>query len=175
MECQYDALGHSEDGLAWRLSGPGVKTLTEDGYIAAGGERRATGKTNRLAEKWAESMSGQFEKLAAADPVFAELRNAMDLAVVAALIARENMLSRVELDLPLMVDAERLKLPAYHAAKTVPTQCSFVKLTSSWLVTASGGVQVDSWGVVENRQVAADLSSVRASSLKDAGNAWWWN
>ncbi len=40
-------------------------------------------KTDRLAQKWADMMTEQFEALAKAQPIFAEVRGCMDLSVVA--------------------------------------------------------------------------------------------
>ena len=39
-------------------------------------------------------MTDRYEALSKAEPVFAELRNCMDLAVVAALVARENLTAK---------------------------------------------------------------------------------
>jgi hypothetical protein len=175
MECNYQPLARSEDGLTWQLRGPGVKTLVEDGRLVDNGTRVATGKANPLAEKWAETMTDKFDALAQKEPAFRELRNLMDMSVVAALISKENLLERAGLELPLFVDATQLPTPEYNAPKTVPTQCSFVRLTSSWLVTASGGVQVDPWSVVEQSETLAELASIRSSALAGTGNQFWWN
>ena len=43
MACDYDSLAKSEDGLAWKLSGQGVKTMTEIDSIDGDG----TGIANR--------------------------------------------------------------------------------------------------------------------------------
>ncbi|MEM9660659.1 MAG: DUF1598 domain-containing protein, partial [Planctomycetota bacterium] len=51
----YDPIATTEDGLSWELRGPGVKCLTEDDYIEATGEKRRSGQTNPLAEKWAST------------------------------------------------------------------------------------------------------------------------
>jgi hypothetical protein len=175
MECNYQPLARSDDGLTWQLRGSGVKTLVEDGRLAADGTRVATGAGNALSEKWAETMTDNFDALAQREPAFRELRNLMDMSVVAALMAQEGMLEKVGLEMPLFYDAQRLPTSEFHTPKTIPTHCSFVRLTSSWLVTASGGVQIDSWSVVANSEVVTGLSQTRQAALRDGQSAIWWN
>lgn len=175
MECNYQPLGRSEDGLAWQLRGTGVKTLVEDGRLNESGVRVATGGSNPLAEKWAETMTEKFDSLAQKEPAFRELRNLMDMSVVAALINRENMLERAGLEIPLFSDETKLSLREHSAPKSVPTQCSFVRLTSAWLVTASGGVQVNPWSVVEHSQIDPSLNKSREVALGTPAGRWWWN
>ncbi len=175
MECNYLPLARSEDGLTWQLRGTGVKAMVEDGRIAADGQRVATGKANAMAEKWAETMTEKFDALAQKEPAFRELRNLMDMAVVAALISKESLLERSGLEIPLFVDATQLPTPVYNTPKTVPTQCSFVRLTGSMLVTASGGVQVDSWSVVEQTEIVNDLATTRSAALQSSAKQFWWN
>lgn len=175
MECNYLPLGRSEDGLTWQLRGTGVKTLVEDGRLDSEGNRVATKSTNKLAEEWAETMTEKFDSLSQNVPAFRELRNLMDMSVVAALIAKENMLERANLDVALWADESKLPVSEFHAPKTVPTQCSFVRLTSSWLVTASGGVQIDSWSVVAQSEVLPELNNLTRVAFKAPNQQWWWN
>ncbi len=174
MECNYLPLGRSDDGLTWQLRGTGVKTLVEDGRLDENGKRIATGN-DRLAEKWAETMTDKFDSLAQKEPAFRELRNLMDMSVVAALLAKENLLERSSLEIPLFTDESQLPTPGYNVPKSVPTQCSLVRLTSSWLVTASGGVQVDPWSVVEQSEVLAELNKTRSVAINAPNSQWWWN
>ena len=89
---KYEPLLKDEEGLAWQLRGSGVQALTEDGYVTASGEIvDRVGKEEPLAKKWVETMSARYEELSAAAPVFAELRGCMDLAVVAALLTKEDL------------------------------------------------------------------------------------
>jgi hypothetical protein len=175
MECNYLPLAASDDGLSWQLRGQGVKALTENGFIAAGGERQVAERKDALAEKWAKTMTDQFEALSDREPVFRELRNLMDLSVVAALITKENLLAKADLEISAITGSELVAVPQYNVPQSVPTQCSFVQLAGAWLVTASGGVQVDSWAVVDNRETV-DLSTPRAAALTGhSTDTWCWN
>lgn len=176
MECNYEPVAVSDDGHVWQLRGQGVKTLTDEQFFDKEGNRQAKGADNKLARHWAERMTEQFEQLSRDEPVFRELRNLMDLSVVAAIIARNEMAEQVKLDLPAIQGQQLVSTPSWNVPQKVPTQCSFVKLSRSWMVTASGGVEVDSWGVATRTETVAELGQVaqRAAPQPNA-QRWWWN
>jgi hypothetical protein len=174
MQCSYEPLRRSEDGLSWQLVGPGVKTLTEESALASSGQ--GDNEAHPIAEQWARTMTEKFPELAAKDPIFGELRNLMDLAVVAALIERHAMLDEVGLEIPVIQGNEgNVELPALNVPTSVPTQCSFVRIDDNWLVTASGGVEVDSWAVVEQTTVDDQLDTIHAQAVTGDTDAAWWN
>ncbi|MDA8563335.1 DUF1598 domain-containing protein [Mariniblastus sp.] len=174
MECNYQPLAKSDDGQVWQLRGQGVKTLCEETVVSRDGTERV--KPNRFASKWADLMTKNFDDLAAADSTFGELRNVMDLSVIAALMKQQQMTQAVSLEIPAILGlTEVATTPAWTVPKTVPTQCSFARLTRSWLVTASGGVSVDSWGVAEKFETDAKVGEVAKVALKRNSDRWWWN
>ena len=101
MACNYLPLGRSEDGLAFELRGQGVKVLTEDEVVTSGNVA-GTGKANPIAQKWADLMTEHYDELSLRESAFGELRNVMDLCVVAALIAKENLLQKAGCSLPTL-------------------------------------------------------------------------
>ena len=175
MECNYQPIAKSEDGLVWQIRGTGVKTLTQEEMFDENGKK--TGKKvkpNRFAKKWADAMTERFDELAAAEPAFQELRNIMDLSVVAAIIKSENLTDKVGLEIPGILGMSKVAVtPKYAVPKVVPTQCSFVKISNSWLISASGGIQLDSWGVASNTEVDSSINKV--AKLVDGSGSWWWN
>ena len=104
MACHYDPLAKSEDGLTWQIRGQGVKTMTEDDVIE-NGQVKGSGTANKFAQQWADTMTTKFNELAIADPVFGDLRNIMDMSVVAALMEKEGMLKRAGLKTILLPTA----------------------------------------------------------------------
>ena len=170
----YEPIAKSEDGLAYQIKGQGVKAMTEDDFVA-GGEVKATGKSNPLAQRWADLFTEKFDELCRADAAFGDLRNIMDQSVVAALIKNEGMLERAKCSLPLLTGQdERLTVTTWHAPKTVPTQSSFIQIGKDFVITASGGVQVESWQVAEKTEVSPAVGEARQKGGY-AGTKWWWN
>ncbi len=159
LECNYDAVSRSEDGQVWRISGPGAKALTQETYYDKEGkvvEGKAP-KKNKTAETWAEMMTKRYEELSDADPIFRELRNIMDMSVIAAIIAKENLLEKANLNAAEITQLNSsFTTPVWHNPDAVPSKCVFV----GNMVSVSGGIQVDSWAVAANQKVDASLANV---------------
>ncbi len=181
MACNYDALTHSDDKLAWRISGQGVKTLTETDLVAADGSVRSGGKADRFATKWAETMTAKYDELAQAQSVFGDLRNCFDMSIVATLIVQEQLAEIAGCDLSQLMgnatkDVERQQ---YSIPKAVEPQCSFIRGNSGWTVTASGGVDVNAFEIVQQQQLDPAVATVRQTAADaaaaSASATWWWN
>jgi hypothetical protein len=175
MACNYEPLLKSEDGLAWELRGPGVKVMSEEEVIE-GGKRKASGKSGGIAQQWADAMTEKYEEVSLKDPVFGELRNVMDLCVVSALIAREDMLQRVKLELPnIMSEKGGAPIQSFNAPKEVATQCSLTRSGNKFIINASGGVEINSWSVIEKFEESPDMGKLREKTSGNQGKAFWWN
>lgn len=177
MECNYEPVATTGDNLVWQIRGQGVRTLTEDSFYNEKGEAiDKAGKVNKFAKQWAGTMTERYDELSKAEPAFRDLRNVMDLAVVSAIMARENLLDKVGLEIPTITGKDSfVSIPTLNVPKTVPTQCSFVHLSRSWLITASGGVQVDSWGVAAKIEQDDAIAKSRQVALNKTADRWWWN
>ena len=114
--------------------------------------------------------------LAAKQPVFAELANCVDLAVVAALIHGRQLDKRAGLDLAPLLDETLLSLPTYEPATSVPTVATGAKQGNTWVLTASGGVTFQPWAFAANVQQRDGVAESRAESLAskpEAGGLSW--
>jgi len=175
LTTNYDALLKSEDGLAWEIRGQGVKAMTESSFFQANGAREKTAKVDPVAKRWADDMTKQYGALADAAPVFNELRNVMDMAVVVALIQKEDLAGKATFD------ASAFKSPTVPTSqlnppKTVPTQASFIKKASKTILSASGGVEIRPSQVLEKIEMSKSLAPVRLDAAPEATAwQWWWN
>jgi hypothetical protein len=169
----YEALHRDPAGLAWELRGQGVKCLTEQDMVTAGGQIEHTGKTEPIAQQWAETFTERFDELAREDSTFGQLRNLMDLAVVAALLHKENLISQAGLTMPRLMEEE--VLASYNAPRQVASQASFLKRRRGWLISTSGGVQMDPWYIADQVEVAEPLADTRSSAEQVSSETWWWN
>ena len=176
MACNYDAIGRAADGLSWQIRGQGVKTLTETEVVDGQGRREGTGRTSPLAQRWADAMTTHYDQLSAEDSIFGQLRNVMDLCVVAALLEKEQAYARTGCDLPVLRSAGGVPHERWYAAKQVATTCSVVKRGRDFIISASGGVQIGSWQVLDTTVEIPELADLRtaAQAQPTAGN-WWWN
>jgi hypothetical protein len=175
MEPHYEPLLKDADGLAWQLRGSGVRTLAEDGHPRSAGGGAKSGKEDGLPQKWAASMTSNFESLARAMPAFAELRNCMDVAVLAALLAKEDLPAKADCDLSLLLDERRVAVAEYPVPQTVDSRASLVRKGANWILSLSGGVQVDSWSVLQRVETSAELPTHRRAAITARRDRWWWD
>ena len=176
MECNYEPVAVNQDKTIWKISGQGVCAKTEEEVVQQDGTRTAKqGKPNKLAKKWADQMTKRYEDLSKTEPVFRELRNLMDLSVVAAIIAKERLMKKADISAPAITGTEMVSLPKWNVPQTVPTQCSFMHMSNSLVVTTSGGVTVNSWAVASNVVASSKLNGFQDKAMNGKSERWWWN
>jgi hypothetical protein len=172
---KYDALQTDGEGLAFELRGAGVQCMAEEDYFNESGKRQQRMKAGPAAQKWADTMTKNYEALSEKMTVFGDLRNCIDLAVVGALIAQEHLLEKANLKLQYLLDSKALALQTCNTPKHVPTQASTIKKGRDWVISASGGVALQPWYVTEKQKKSTELTPVRATVAKARNDRWWWN
>jgi hypothetical protein len=176
LEADYEPISRDPDELAWRINGRRMKCLTENDLFGADGTRKGKAAADAHAEKWCDLMTTHYDRLAAKQPVFAELVNCVDVAVVAALIHGRQLAGRAGLDLTPLLDAKTLALPSYSVPASVPTVAHGVKKGNRWVVSASGGVLFQPWGFAANTADSADVTTTRTAALAARpADGWWWD
>lgn len=175
MATNYDALLTDADGLAWELRGQGVKTMTEDALFAKDGERKLTGKANPIAKKWADTMTAKYDELSRREPIFGQLRNCMDLAVIGALIVKERLAEKAACDLSSLTDPMVSPVVILSAPKQVNSETSVREVGGDWITSTSGGVQIHSWGVADRKERSDALAPVRDKAARGKQTGWRWN
>jgi hypothetical protein len=175
MECNYQPMATDESRNVWQLRGQGVRALTENAFHNKDGQAVKANKENKFAAKWADRFTERFDEISETETVFGDLRNLMDLTVISAVIEREAMADKTGVDISTLL-SDDIRLESRPVPATLPTQCSFVNVaTKGYIVTASGGVQVDSWSVAQNSEVVAGVEKIAQVALSGRADRWWWN
>ncbi len=170
----YEAVQHSTDRTTWRLSGPGIKVQYADGFVRADGSIVESGEENVVAAKWSEQFNRQIPNLSSQYPVFADLRNCVDLSVVAALIWSRRLLDMADCELPILHDAPDFQPAVYATPKTVSSKASLLRRGRDVIVAVSGGVEIDAWKVADDATVDPSLDRAADRILSRTGDAWVW-
>ncbi len=171
----YDSMTRDADNTAWAFRGAGVKTLTEENYISRTGESIPAGKTSKLAEQWSDSFTENYDAVAKSYPALRELQNAMDLVTVATILSQHQLLQRVGLTLTALLDEGMLQPGEMPVPKTTEPQVSYAKTTRSWIVTASGGVEVRAWDLVRAADIDSQPAKAARQNLAHSATRWWWD
>jgi len=176
LEADYEPISRDPDELAWRINGRRMKCLTENDIVDAAGGRTAKAAPDTTAKKWCDLMTTNYDRLAGKQPIFGELVNCVDLAVVAALVHGRQLAGRAGLDLAPLLDAKALPLPSYDVPASVPTVAHGLKKGSRWVVSASGGVLFQPWSFAANTSDSADMAEIRTAALSARpADGWWWD
>jgi len=119
-------------------------------------------------------MTERYDQLALADPVFGQLRNCMDLAVVAALIVKEDLAAKAGASLPMLMDENGLETTKLPAPKQVESKATLARQRRNWMI-ACGGVEINPWAIVDKAQPSDRLATVRTEAAMDGQTERWWD
>lgn len=175
MVPDYQPMLRDGDGLSWELRGATVKVQTEETAFGQQGAQANTGRTSPVAQQWADNMTAHYAELSVKEPIFGELRNCMDLAIVSALLVKEGLPAKVGHNFDLLFDVGKLPIVALPAPTTTDSKATLARKGANWVISASGGVNLQPWAVVDKVETSDALAPVRAKSTAAADTAWWWN
>lgn len=178
----YKAVEATKERNAFALQGPGVKVLSENEMIDEQGGRIHTGKSDELNHQFAASFTKHFEALAEKYPIYAELRNIFDLALVTGLIQSEDLAGQVGWHRTHFGDPAQYQVAIQVAPTEVETVINHRVINGKHVVAGvSGGVTVDTSKFVQREAVATDdygtLKADHAGSQpkKLPVDGWWWD
>jgi hypothetical protein len=171
----------TDDRRAFQLVGQGVKVLSENELLTAQGQRVHTGRAEALNRQFASSFTANFAALAVKYPIYAELQNVFDLALVAALISAEDLPSQVGWHMTWFGDQEGYQVATAPPPAVVETVINHRVIRRRIILAgASGGVSVETSPFVTHSSIRiadeAQLAGQRARAARDLPRAnWWWD
>ena len=174
LEPKFDALLRDGEGLAFELRGSSVKAMTEEDHFTEG-KMQHTGKANPIAQKWADTMTAKYAELAVADPIFGQLQNCMELAVVGALIAKERLAEKAGHSMPTLLESPAVKPETFNAPTQVESKASVLHKRGGWVISASGGVSINSWGLADKVQPSDTVAPIRSKVADAKSDNWYRN
>ena len=117
----YEQLIANEEQTLFEFRGPGVKVLAETEMINKQGDRIHTGKAVGPTKTFARDFTEHFSKLAKIYPVYDELKNVFDLAIVANMIREFKLADRANWGFSYFVEGDgntAFKTAAFKPATT---------------------------------------------------------
>ena len=177
----YQCVRATEDNLAMQLVGDGVKLVGQDELVSSQGNRTSTGGTNRASQVFVESFTRKYSELAERSPVYAQLRNLIDLSIAAAFIQAQDYYAKAGWTMPVFGDENVYAVETQNAPQKVETAVTARFKGASWMTPIGGGVMVkpkealssenmlqDDEGKVAEVRQQIDLSTL-------AEGQWWWD
>ena len=177
----YSCARVAADNLGLELVGDGVKLVGEDQIVAKDGVRSVVGKGNKASDLFTTTFTRKYAELAARVPVFAEMRNCIDLAIAAAFIHEQDLYSKAEWTAATFNDESSLAVETLQTPTQVETVCTAIWKGNTLLTPVGGGVTIHPREALKSKNRLADedgkISEVRESvSLSDLpADRWWWD
>lgn len=170
----------SERGVI-ELRGQGVRLLGEDQMISEAGDLAArAGRLSRASQQFTTAFTKRYPEIAAASPVYAQLRNMIDLSLVAAFAQRESLYERAGASLPSLTNESVYAIETHSVARLAPCAINSVWKSSRLFTVAGGGVSIQPPRMLTEggRWSHADetLDDLLTEISEDRPVArWWWD
>ncbi len=176
----YDAFKQSQDGNAFQISGQRVQLMSQSEQVSASGKRSAATMQAQSIEKFAKQFTERYEDVAEVSPIFAELQNIIDLAILAALFEKEQLPQKVDWSMELFLDEARAPLAKGHSPSKVESVCNYRKAGRSIIGLVGGGVTISANRLLRQVEFIREGNRELEGSVRDSVppaelHTWWWD
>lgn len=176
----YECVRASEDGLAMELVGDGVKLVGEDEVVTAAGQRKVASRANKASQAFVTEFTKKYSALAGRSPVYAELRNLIDLAIAAAYIHQEDLYGKAKWPMELFGNEKAFAVERYNIPKTVETAVNAIWKGRRLMTPVGGGVTIHPALALQSDNLLSDqrgkVDKLRQQTkIKLAKGQWWWD
>jgi hypothetical protein len=177
----YQCVRVSDDALAMQLVGNGVKLVGESEVVGKDGQRNVAAKGNAASEAFVKAFTQVCPQLAERAPVYAQLRNCIDLAVAAAFIQHQDYYEAAHWNADTLRNENAYPVETLNPPMQVATAVNSLWKGNNLLTPVGGGVQMrptqalNSENVLndEDKAVAKARTEVDLSKLRP--DQWWWD
>ncbi len=169
------------DSLGLELVGDGVTLASENQVVGKSGNRASGRKVNKASELFCTAFTTKFAEIAARLPVFAEMRNVIDLSIAAAFINEQDFYAQADWRAETFNDERAVPVETYQTPLHVETVCTAVFKGNRLMTPVGGGVTIRPLDALRGSNLLADedgkITNVRESiDLKDLpADRWWWD
>ena len=180
----YECVKKTDDGHAMELVGDGVKLVDEAELVKSTGERLAggSGNVNRASQRFVKSFTSRYPEIAHAAPVYAQLRNVIDMLVCAAHIQKEGFYEKSGWNMDFLGSEENYPVETYRTPEKVASVVARVESAdgNQFGAPVSGGVLIQAENALDtNLAKASEKQKIEKTKeriqLDLAPGQWWWD
>jgi len=175
----YQCIRISEDDLAIELVGRGVKLCGADEVVLRDGRRLGANRPDHASKTFTETFTKNYAAIAAQNPVYAQLRNLIDLAVAAAYLQEHDAYGRSQWGAESFRNEEVYSIQRFLPPTEVETAIAAVWRGNRLLTPIGGGVTMQPRIALDATNVLMDdeglVSSARGEKLAVPQDRWWWD
>jgi uncharacterized protein DUF1598 len=177
----YERVKVSEDYHAAQFVGNGVKLVGENEVVNPDGSRLQSKRQSRASFKFTQSFTKNYQQLAQRAPVYAQLRNCIDLLIAAAYVQKYDLYSKADLDLGALGDESQYPVETYNAPKQVASAVNSMWKGNRLMTPIGGGVEIRPGLALDSSNLSTDYEgtlqeSYEANDLSTLStDKWWWD
>lgn len=177
----YDCVRVSDDELAMALEGEGVQLLNEDQLVQADGGRAISATNDHASQAFVSTFTAKYADLAAKEPVYAQLRNLIDLSIAAAFIQQRDYYGQANWQMPVFGSEERFAVETYPEPKQVETAVNAIWKGNTLMTPIGGGVSIRPLLALATDRIKPDdkgeVNALRSQTDITAlpKDRWWWD
>jgi hypothetical protein len=177
----YQRVMVSTDNLSAELVGNGVKLVGENEVISRDGSRQQAGGQSRASRKFTQSFTKKYAELAQLAPVYAQLRNCIDLLVTAALIQKQDYYEQADWDLGALGEESQYAVETYNAPKQVASAVNSMWKGNRLMTPIGGGVEIrpnlalESSNLLEDNDGKLEKLHAKIKLTDMPASQWWWD
>lgn len=176
----YECIRMSADKLAISLEGKSVKLVGADEMVSSDGSRKEVVVSDSASKKFTQGFTRNYERIADAAPVYGELRNLIDMAVVAAFLQGTDVYEKLNWDLVYFGDESKFRIQTEQAPKFVESAVNAVWRGRTLTTPIGGGVEIFAARALQEENLLSASDETAAQQQKEMEsllpeNGWWWN
>lgn len=174
---QYECVRVSPDRHVVQLGSSGARLIGAAELVAANGHRSQSARSDRASKGFTTDFTRKYAALAKAEPIYAELRNIMDLSIISAAIQFFDAYAECDWQPDLFCDQTKFDIETHDVPTRLPTAANAVWKGRRLLTPVGGGVVIRSTDVIDTIRLADEtLLDSRPTIPSDlADGQWWWD
>ena len=178
---EYESLTVTDGDDALELNGPSVKLVGAGEVVGVDGTRAAAGSESRASKQFTYAFSSNYDKLAKRVPVYDQLRNVVDLSVIAAFIQKNDWYGKADWDMATFGNEDRYAIETGSEPAKIGSAVNAVWKGRTLMTPIGGGVSIRptqtlAEGTITTQQ-SGDLVDARkgSDSATAPADRWWWD
>ncbi len=175
----YQCVRSTEDDLGIELVGRGVKLVGADEMVLPNGQRMSANRPDRASKTFTESFTRKYPEIAARNPVYAQLRNLVDLSIVAAWMQEHDAYGRTQWGAETLRNEGAYTIERFIAPLEVQPAINAIQRGNRLVTPIGGGVTLQPRLALDASNLLDDengaVSAARDASLDLPADRWWWD
>lgn len=176
----YKCVRTSDDGMAMELVGDGVQLIGADEVVTAGGQRKQAGTGDRASAAFVRAFTQKYPQLAERSPVYAQLRNLIDMSVAAAYMQQEDFYTQASWSPTTFADEAAFPVETCPEPRNVETAVTSIWKGNRLMTPVGGGVSMQAAQALIPDNLLDDEGGELAKKRDDvkvdlAEGQWWWD